>query len=188
MNRRWERILRSKNAFSVVLLWKQCNRSTWVFQNACDSTIFSLRVYVFICWKLSQNKFLVTNHPNESPCVAQRQISGPSMAKTIFACGTDWREILVERFVVRWTGQGEAINDLREELSLETEGASTDLVVPLYIYPAFTDGSRTQLSGWLQGIRVATIFVLTVLSIPSINVPSALSRSHLDREDSQMVL
>lgn len=52
---------------------------------------------------------------------------------------------------------------------LETVGMSTDLVIPLYQYPSFTDATRTQLSGWWSDIAslAAANQPITVIVNPS---------------------
>lgn len=57
---------------------------------------------------------------------------------------------------VRSTDQGglatEKVFSIQVGNQLETIGMSTDLVVPLYQYPSFSDGTRTQLAGWWNDI------------------------------------
>lgn len=58
---------------------------------------------------------------------------------------------------------------IQVENLLESDGMRSDLVVPLYQFPSFTDGSRTQLSGW-WGEIVATASAeqpITVIINPS---------------------
>ncbi len=74
---------------------------------------------------------------------------------------------------IRATDQGglakEQVITIQVENLLESSGMRTDLVVPLYEYPTFANGARTQLSGWWQDIAstASSAQPITVVINPS---------------------